>query len=48
MDKSPSKKILRSNTERFIRLIENPSKWRIPTYRRIQINKIRPIKKKKK
>ena len=49
MDKSPPKKILRSNTERFIQwLIENPSKWRVPTYRRIEINKIRPIKKTKK
>ena len=49
MDKSPPQKILRSNTERFIQwLIENPSKWRVPTYRRIEINKIRPIKKTKK
>ncbi len=49
MDKSPQERLLRSNTERFIQwLIENPSKWRLPTYRRIQIDKIRPIKRKKK
>ena len=49
MDISPHKKMLRTNTERLIQwLIENPSKWRVPSYRRIQIYKIRPIKKKKK
>ncbi len=52
MDKSPKERLLRSNTERLIEwLIENPSKWRVPTptYRRIKIkiNIIRPNKRKK-